>query len=54
MYKLYGLAEALIGTSEVRANSLKELFSKYPILKGVHKKLIIIDNKLFGFVACDG
>lgn len=54
MYKLYGLAEALLGTSEVKANSLKELFFKYPILRGVRRKLIIVDNKLFGFVACDG
>jgi hypothetical protein len=54
MYYLYGIAEAMTGSSVVKAKSLGELFQKYPVLKSIRQKLDIVGNKIIGFVACDG
>lgn len=54
MFKLIGLPEGLVGASVVYARTIEEVFEKFPVLKTVREKLIIQNNSIVGFAACDG
>lgn len=54
MFYLVGLPEGLAGVSEVKAESLEEVFETFPVLNLVRDKLEIHRNRIIGFVACDG
>lgn len=53
-FKLRGIAEGIIGKSEVMALNNGNLFNKYPQLKLIRKKLKISKGYVAGFSACDG
>lgn len=54
VFKLRGLAEGLVGKSEVSAFGKKDLFKRFPELKSVRKKLFLKKGYVAGFSACDG
>ena len=54
MFFLRGLAEGLVGKSSVRAHSLDEVFDLFPVLSSVREKLMVSDDTISGFCACDG
>lgn len=52
--KLRGLAEGLVGKSEVYAENFSDLLAQYPQLEAVKHKLSFKQNLITGFAACDG
>ncbi|MDP3778868.1 MAG: hypothetical protein Q8R30_02330 [bacterium] len=53
-FLLRGLAEGLVGQPHVMAASIDDAFSRFPALNQVREKLIIKNNTISGFSACDG
>ncbi|MBC8947352.1 hypothetical protein [Xenorhabdus indica] len=53
-FKLFGLAEGLIGKSTVQAESIDDLFKKYNPLSDIRNKVTIQGNKVIAFMPCDG
>jgi hypothetical protein len=53
-YRLKGIAEGIAGTSHVKANSVDEIFKKFPLLEGARHKIRVHGNVLHGAAACDG
>ncbi len=51
---LRGLAEGIVGASIVEVESIEGLFKTYPELNNVKHKLLIDEDKITGFAACDG
>ncbi len=51
---LRGLAEGLSGRSSVMAKSLDAVFQQFPVLQQARAKLVVRDNTISGFCACDG
>ncbi len=53
-YTLRGIAEGLVGRSTVCANSIKDLFERYPVLALHRSKLVIDGTRVSGYAPCDG
>ena len=53
-YTLYGLAEGLAGVSHVWANSVDDVFAKYPNLYVAKDKMKVNGTKIGIIHACDG
>lgn len=53
-YRLKGIAEGLAGTSHVKANSVAEIFEKFPLLEAARHKIKVHGSVLHGAAACDG
>jgi len=53
-YSLRGIAEGLAGVSSVQADSLEDLFRRFPALAAARAKLRVDGNHISGFAACDG
>lgn len=53
-YRLKGIAEGLAGTSHVKANSVAEIFARFPLLKDAQHKIKVQGSVLHGAAACDG
>lgn len=51
---LRGLAEGLAGRSFVMAKTMNDVFSQIPILQQVREKLVVGNDTISGFCACDG
>lgn len=54
VFKLRGLAEGLVGKSEVSALNKKDLFKRFPVFKSVREKIFLKKGYVAGFSACDG
>lgn len=52
--QLRGLAEGIVGSASVEANSTEELFVTYPELKTSAHKLTVTEDTVTGYAACDG
>ena len=51
---LRGIAEGLVGASEIFVNDISDIYSKYPQLGDIQFKLVFDGSTLSGFAACDG
>jgi hypothetical protein len=52
--KLRGLAEGIVGSSEVKVASFSDLLIQYPQLEQIKHKLTFSQDMITGFAACDG
>lgn len=53
-YILRGIAEGMVGQSQVSARSVKHLLEKFPELKAISSKIHIKGDLISGYAACDG
>ncbi|MEN9640355.1 MAG: hypothetical protein RLZZ262_2224 [Bacteroidota bacterium] len=51
---LRGLAEGIVGASNIDTVSVEALFKTYPELNKVQHKLVVSEDRITGFAACDG
>ena len=52
--KLVGLPEGLVGASTVHADSVDDVFRRYPQLEAIRAKLTVESGRIVGFAPCDG
>lgn len=52
--KLRGIAEGVVGLSEVKARNTDEVFEQHPELEKVKDKLAVQKNSISGYAPCDG
>lgn len=53
-FKLRGIAEGVVGLSSVMANNIKDVYTKFPELKEIERKLSVNGGMIEGFSPCDG
>lgn len=51
---LRGLAEGMAGRSFVEATGVDDVFVQFPSLCMIREKLVITEDTVSGFCACDG
>lgn len=51
---LRGLAEGMTGCSSVQAVGVDDVFVQFPSLCMIREKLVITEDTVSGFCACDG
>jgi len=53
-FRLLGLPEAVVGRSVVQAETLEDLFRRYPELARIRGKLTVEGQVIRGYEPCDG
>ena len=53
-FHLRGLAEGLVGCSEIQAQSAEEIFEQNPLLAENRSKLSVNGTTISGYAPCDG